>query len=647
MLSSQRVINCPNSECDHPFNSVGDAICDRCHTPLIYRYLWATGNQAAEIPPGTKVADRYEVIKPQIWLDTQPALLPNIPAQLPNIVIPYLRSYSEYLHIPQAYGFTALAEAEGDILLLENAPIDETGCIYPTISDSWQQASPVRQVYWLWQILQLWTHLSELGVAQSLLLADNLCVQGWCIRLLELHQTIEAPTLQDLGNFWRNWVTVAKITISPKLASIVELMCESEVNLEIINTQLNQLLLTTAAELPLYLTIAGATDTGLVIKHNEDACYPSHPRDIDDQLQPRLSIICDGIGGHEGGEVASQLALQSLKLQMRALLAEIGEQTELLTPDLLYQQIESCLRVINNVVWSRNDEQKRQGKERMATTLVMSLQIPQKVVTSAGEELENAHELYVAHIGDSRAYWITQNYCQLLTVDDDMVKREVGLGKSLYRQALQIPEAKALTQALGTKEAEFLNFSIQRFIIEEDGILLLCSDGLSDRNLVEQSWQDYAIPVLTGDLDIEDATQELIKLANEKNGQDNISVILTLCRVAKPSSMAIIPSPPAEIIPPQPLAVADAESLIIAAPTEATLTESSQALLDLNLTEEPIAPIKPSKGKGLVLFAGLLVLLLGSSTIGLFAWWQLSPQSFLQVCRQLPQKVREFCPGRE
>ena len=647
MLSTQRVINCPNSVCDQPINSVGDTICDRCQTPLIYRYLWATGNQAAEIPPGTKVADRYEVIKPQIWLDTQPAILPNIPAELPNIVIPYLRLYSEHLHIPQAYGFTALEEADSDILLLENAPIDETGCIYPTISDSWKQASPVRQVYWLWQILQLWTPLSALGVTQSLLLADNLCVQGWCIRLLELHQSTEQPTLQDLGNFWQPWATIARTTIAPKLQIIIDLMCQGEVDLEIINTQLNELLLTEAANLPLFLTIAGATDTGQVIKHNEDACYPSHPRDIDDKLPPRLSIICDGIGGHEGGEVASQLALQSLKLQMRALLAEIDEQTEPLTPFLLSQQIESCLRVVNNVVWSRNDEQKRQGKERMATTLVMSLQIPQRVVISSGEQLENSHELYVAHIGDSRAYWITQNYCQLLTVDDDMVKREVGLGKSLYRQALQIPEAKALTQALGTKEAEFLNFSIQRFIIEEDGILLLCSDGLSDRNLVEQSWQDYAIPVLTGDLTIEDATQELIKLANELNGQDNISVVLTLCRVAEPSTMAIIPAPPAEIIPPPPIAVPDAEALIISAYIETDLTASSQALLNLNLTQEVTAAIKPSRGKGLALFAQILVLLLGSTTLSLFAWWQLSPQSFSQVCRQLPQKVREFCPGRE
>jgi protein phosphatase len=108
--------------------------------------------------------------------------------------------------------------------------------------------------------------------------------------------------------------------------------------------------------------------------------------------------------------------------------------------------------------------------------------------------------------------------------------------------------------------------------------------------------------------------------------------------------MAIIPAPPAEIIPPQPLAVPEAEALIIAATIETDLTASSQALLDLSLTE---APLKPSRSKGLVLLAGLLVLLLGSTTISLFAWWQLSPQSFSQVCRQLPQKVRELCPGRE
>lgn len=644
MLSTQRIINCPNSECDQPINSVGDTICDRCQTPLIYRYLWATGNQAAQIPPETKVADRYEVIKPQIWLDTQPALLPDIPSQLPNIVIPYLRLYSEHLHIPQAYGFTSLAEVDGDILLLENAPIDETGCIYPTITDSWEQASSVRQVYWLWQILQLWRPLLELQVAQSLLLADNLCVQGWCIRLLELHRGTEQPTLQDLGNFWRSWVTTAKSTIAPKLEIIVELMCQKEVDLENIKAQLNELLLTTAAELPLFLTIAGATDRGKVIKHNEDTCYPSDTNNIDDDLKPRLSIICDGIGGHEGGEVASQLALQSLKLQMRALLTEIGEQTELLTPNLLSQQLESCLRVVNNVVWSRNDEQNRQGKERMATTLVMSLQIPQRIITSGGEQLKNSHELYLAHIGDSRAYWITQNYCQLLTVDDDLIKREVSLGKSLYRQVLQIPEAKALTQALGTKEAEFLNFSIQRFILEEDGILLLCSDGLSDHNLVTQYWQDYAILVLTGDLSIEAATQELIKLANEKNGQDNISVVLTLCRVVEPLSMAIIPAPPAEIVSPSPLAVADAEALIVSTLIETDLAASSQALLNLSLNEEATTPISPSQGKSWVLFVVFLLLLMGSTSVGLFAWWELYPQSFQQVCRQLPEKVRKFCP---
>ncbi|MHC5830810.1 MAG: PP2C family protein-serine/threonine phosphatase, partial [Nostoc sp.] len=107
----------------------------------------------------------------------------------------------------------------------------------------------------------------------------------------------------------------------------------------------------------------------------------------------------------------------------------------------------------------------------------------------------NTHELYLANVGDSRAYWITRNYCQLLTVDDNVATREVRLAQSLYRKALLRADASALTQALGTKDAESLRLKVQRLIVEEDGILLLCSDGLSDNNWVEQSWQNYAIPV--------------------------------------------------------------------------------------------------------------------------------------------------------
>lgn len=632
-------------------NTVGESVCKSCQTPLVYRYLWASGSLVATISPGTKVVDRYEVITHRVWLDTQPGLPPTVPHQLPPTVIPYLKLYPQRLHIPAAYG---LIHTTDDILLLENVPIDETGNLYPTITEAWQQATTVRQIYWLWQILQLWKPLLELGVAESLLIPNNLRSQGWCVRLLELHHTAHPhrPSLADLAQCWHTWLASVNTPTSPQLTTIIEQMCNAEANLTTITTQLNALLLSSAAELPLTLEIAGATDIGRELRHNEDNCYPTAGSKLDHPILS-LAIVCDGIGGHQGGEVASQLAVQSLKLQIRALLAEVEEQNELITPDLLQEQLQACLRVVNNVICASNDEHKRQGRERMATTLVMALQLPQRVVTASGWQSDNAHELYLASIGDSRAYWITRHHCHLLTVDDVVANREVCSARSLYRPALERIDANALTQALGAKNAEFLQIVIKRFILEEDGVLLLCSDGLSDNNWVEKSWRQHIIPLLTGKISLEDAVQHWINLANEKNGHDNTSVVLTLCRVSRSHLVPVTSSSiSGEMVKVPELEAAEPlEKLEL----ESSLAESSQALLDLDLTLDPLpdspipTPIKqpikqPNRLRPLVVRGGLLLVLLGTTSLGLFAWWQIHPQGFEQICRQLPRTIHPLCP---
>ncbi|MFM6038193.1 MAG: PP2C family protein-serine/threonine phosphatase [Sphaerospermopsis kisseleviana] len=656
MISTERIIHCINPDCEKPINNLGDRTCKNCQTPIVYRYLWAIGTNAANIPPETKIADRYEVITQQIWLDTQPGKPPEIPSELPSVVIPYLKLYPQKLHIPQPYGFTTSTtedtEDTNDILLLENAPIDTKGNLYPIITEVWEEAKAVRQLYWLWQILQLWKPLSEMGVAASLLSPNNILVQGWCIKLLELYQTTETLTLQHLGQSWHSWVLVAKAEIAPGLSNIIQQMCQGEVDFTTISHQLNQLLLASAAELPLMVKVAGFTDAGLVMKHNEDTCFPNTTDKIDNYLNQHLSVVCDGIDGHEGGEVASQLAVQSLKLQIRAWLQDVAEQTEIVPPDLLQQQLAASLRVVNNMIWSRNDEQNRQGRERMATTLVMSIQLPQRIVTNTGWESENTHELYIANVGDSRAYWITPSYCQLLTIDDDMATREVCFGQSLYRQAITTANAHALTQALGTKEAESLQFAIKRFILEEDGILLLCSDGLSDHDWVEKSWQNYVIPLLTGKLTVEDAARNWVKLANEKNGQDNTSVVLTVVRTSQAHLVPVTPVPIVlETSETEEVASlsTETENFEAQAPAVDYLAESSLALIDLNLSEESAStPVKAAnRGKLVLVLGGFLALLVGGTSLGLFAWWQLQPQSFGRLCQQLPPELQQFCPQRQ
>jgi protein phosphatase len=148
----------------------------------------------------------------------------------------------------------------------------------------------------------------------------------------------------------------------------------------------------------------------------------------------------------------------------------------------------------------------------MGTTLVMALPI--------------AHEMYITHIGDSRAYWITRHGCYQVTLDDDVASREVRLGYAIYREALQHSGSGSLIQALGMSKSASLHPTSQRFIIDEDAVFLLTSDGLSDFDRVEELWETEILPILGGNTNIEDVAARLIEIANTKNGHDNVTIAL-------------------------------------------------------------------------------------------------------------------------
>lgn len=690
MSSSEPLLYCINRACANPGNATGGQVCASCSTPLVYRYLWAVGPEAAQIATGELINERYSVVARQIWLDTKPGLPPAAPEELPEAILPYLRLYPHRLHVPEVYGFARLGEGpETEILLLENVPVDPVGNLHPSLAEAWPTAPAVRQVYWLWQLLQLWTPLLEQGVVASLLIPDNIRVEGWRVWLQELYVeesgrekslTLSQTRLPDLAQCWLAWVSGAQPPVAKQLTAICQQMRRSTATVEGIAEQLNQLLLELAAKLPVRFRVAGATDTGPMRDRNEDSYYPT-PADIKarsapphDQLIPYLAIVCDGVGGHEGGEVASQLAVSALKQLMQTLLAETAESEEITPPEMVSKQIEESVRVINNAIAAQNDAQGREERQRMGTTLVMALQLPQMVRDSDGAALGSAHELYLAHVGDSRAYWITSDYCHRLTVDDDVASREVRLGRSLYREALQRADAGALTQALGTRDAEFLRPNIQRFIVEEDGLLLLCSDGLSDNDWVELSWANYAPAVLKNEMPLDAAVGAFINVANEKNGYDNVTVVISQCRlspepvvlfklksapkatklpavgVSPVSAEPVLEEPkpkpaPTPTNPPTPeVSPASGEPLfeepgpkqapIAANPPMSDFSEASKALLFEERAASGPAPVanprlKPSRDSAPVL--GLLAVLLISGAVALFTWSQLNPQGFGQV----------------
>ncbi|WP_377478726.1 MAG: protein phosphatase 2C domain-containing protein [Microcoleus anatoxicus] len=652
MNTFSQSIYCPNLGCPEPRNTFGRQHCAACSTPLIYRHLWAVGPDVEEVPQGKAIGDRYLAIAPQIWLDSRPDLLPSVPEELPDAIMPYLHLYPQRLHIPEVYGFFQLGEAAQtfDVLLLENVPITTFGRLYPSILEAWSKTSAVRQVYWLWQMLQLWTPLSEQGVASSLLVPENLRVEGWRVRLLELHQGNFVPTLRDLGDVWSGLVESAQPQVKSRLGEICRFMRRSSMNFEAIALELNDLLLEQAAQLPLHLDVFGMTDTGPQRSQNEDSCYPN-AADFkfskisgNDKLLPYLTIVCDGVGGHEGGEVASQLAVQSLKSLIQNFMAEIAEQDELMIPTMVIKQLQEIVRVVNNVISAQNNEQGKELRERMGTTLVMALQLPQKIkVVSEDVRSNNSHELYLVNVGDSRAYWIAENSCQRLTVDDDVASREVRLGHSLYWESQRRSDAGALTQALGTRDGDFLQPTIQRFIVEDEGLLLLCSDGLSDNDWVEQSWESYGPAVLKGEMSLEVAVEYLINLGNEKNGYDNTSVVMTHCRVSpeklilfQPTEESASVSPSVSLPMSRPMSGSVSLKKSLSMPqtqSQSQLSESSKQLLypETAPAEEP-AQKQPGFQRLLPLL-GLLAIVLVCGGLGL---WVRSLQNSEPVPGQLP-----------
>ncbi|MFK8181844.1 MAG: PP2C family serine/threonine-protein phosphatase [Phormidesmis sp.] len=493
------------------------------------QHLWALGQGTNKIPIGTLVDDRYEVIAPSIWLDKQPEQVPKVPASVPDFALPYLKAHPYQLNLPGVYGICHQKSGEA-VLLLSNVPVSHDGQLMPAIAKAWPEASAFYQAYWLWQMISLWEPLQSFGVAASLLKKSNIRVDAWRVRLIGLSANPSNPKLSELGTVWeRTFLPGAKPEVAQLLKTVCPELQGNAPELQSIREQVNTLLLQTAAGRTLELQVAGGTSSGPSQARNEDACYPSQSElqrtgTADLPLLPRLAIVCDGVGGHEGGEVASQRVVRSLQLQLRGLLSEAMEQKQPMPPHVIVEQIEAAIRVANNLIAQQNDQQGRADRRRMGTTLVMALVLPQRIETPDGPAEVN--ELYLTHIGDSRAYWITPDYCHQLTVDDDVAGHEVSEGLSFYATASQRPQADALSQAVGVREFERLQPHTQRFLFTTSGALLLCSDGLSDNHQVESSWPNYIDLIVNNIVPLEASVDSWIELANQKNGHDNVAVTL-------------------------------------------------------------------------------------------------------------------------
>jgi len=480
-------------------------------------YLWALGEGIKGCKPGDLIAGRYLVKRDRLLVDTQPEQLPEMPEEIPSVVTPYLRLFAYQLHVPQVYGLVSSQRSKlsGDIWLLENGPILKvTESLMPELADSWKGATAMRQLNWLWQISQLWQPFIAQGVASTLLTPELQRVEGQLVRFLELQPDRKPPNLSQLGKLWQQSLEDAHPAIANFLRQLCQQMVAGQVrNGEQLMSQLDKALAKCGRFYDRHVQIATGTDVGRARAHNEDACYP--PSGTVFSGNPGSSacaIVCDGIGGQDGGEIASAEAIAVLRDKLNQMPLHPANWD----PLSLTSKLERAACAANDKIAGRNDSEHRQGRQRMGTTLVMAL--------------AHIHELYVAHVGDSRAYWITRTGCYQVTLDDDVASREVRLGYSLYRDALEQVAAGALIQALGITSSNTLHPTVQRFPVDEDCVLLLCSDGLSDKDRVEECWEAEILPILDGNIGVASARDRLIEIANTRNGHDNVTVALIHCQ---------------------------------------------------------------------------------------------------------------------
>jgi len=243
---------------------------------------------------------------------------------------------------------------------------------------------------------------------------------------------------------------------------------------------------------------AEVTDTGKVREHNEDA--------IGSDSDNALMVLADGMGGYNAGEVASGIAVQTItelatEGVMREDRNEIDQTTGLMRQTIV---LRDAVARSNKIIFQTAQSQTH--CEGMGTTLVAAMFYDNKIS--------------LAHVGDSRAYRLRDEKFKQLTMDHSLLQELVDRGFYSEEEAQRSTNRNYVTRALGVEPS--VDVEVQEYDVLPGDIYLLCSDGLPD--MVED--EDIHLTISTFNASLDVVGQQLVKLANDHGGRDNVSVML-------------------------------------------------------------------------------------------------------------------------
>lgn len=235
----------------------------------------------------------------------------------------------------------------------------------------------------------------------------------------------------------------------------------------------------------------GYSDVGLVRHSNQDAFGIC---ELDSGCL--FAVVCDGMGGANGGNVASRMAVDNLSASLKS-----G-----FRPNMNENSIKNLLSSAVNAANIRVFDKAKENKELsgMGTTVVVVL-----ICNSTA---------YIAHAGDSRAYMFNSEGLTQLTRDHSIVQNMIEEGKLSVEEARFHPRKNVITRALGVEENVKVEFTV--IDLEPENKLLLCTDGLTNFVNLE------TIEKILLDTVTEDVAKELINIANSNGGGDNVTAVV-------------------------------------------------------------------------------------------------------------------------